>query len=176
MRGRPCGCFCVDLVRLKSPDGSTNYLGKAKVFAPLSRYESQGLVDFVCRYATRMSYTSVSELAHERCGGVSMSDQHIQHIVLEVSEQIGQKQQAFIDQHQNIPLPDVGIADVYSCESEELIWFEDGVCVSEQKPCPDKVGKISKQRTTTDSLLVATPKGSFAQVVAATGVDLRSYQ
>lgn len=48
----------------------------------------------------------------------------------------------------------------------------DGVCVSEQKACRDKVAKISKQRTTTDSLLVATPEGGFAQVVAATGVDL----
>jgi hypothetical protein len=83
------GCFPFDLVRFKTPDGSTNYFREAKVFGQSSRYESQGLMDFVCRYASQMSYTMVSELAHERCGGVSMSDQHIQQLVLEASDQIG---------------------------------------------------------------------------------------
>ena len=166
------GSFCFDLARFKTDHGSTNYFREANVFDQSDRYESQGLVDFVCRYATRMSYTMVSELAHERCGGVSMSDQHIQHLVLEVSEQIGKKQQVFIDKHLNTPLPDLRIADIYCFDSEELIWLEDGVCVSEQKPCRDKVATTSKRRTTTDSLLVATPKGGFAQLVAATGVDL----
>lgn len=166
------GCFSFDLARFKTHQGSTNYFREAKVFDQSSRYESQGLVDFVCRYATRMSYASVSELAHERCGGVSMSDQHIQHMVLASSQQIGQKQQAFIDQELNTPLPDLGIADLYSPDSEELIWLEDGVCVSQQKPCRDKVAKTSKERTTIDSLLVAMPEKRYAQVVAATGVDL----
>jgi hypothetical protein len=166
------GGFCFDLARFKTPHGSTNYFREASVFGLSDRYESQGLVDFVCRYATQMSYTRVSELAHERCSGVNMSDQHIQHLVLETSEQIGQEQQVFIDQHLTTPLPNLCIADIYSIDDEELVWFEDGVCVSEQKPCRDKVGKLSKQRTTIDSLLVATPQGGFAQVVAATGVEL----
>jgi hypothetical protein len=166
------GCFSFDLARFKTPDGSTNYFREANVFGLSSRYESQGLVDFVCRYATRLSYERVSELTSERCGGVSMSDQHIQHLVLEASEQIGQKQQAFIEQHLNTPLPDLRIADIYISDSKELIWLEDGVCVSEQKTCRDKVSKCSKQRTTTDSLLVAAPEGGFTQVVAAIGVDL----
>lgn len=166
------GCFLFDLARFKTHEGSTNYFREARVFDQSSRYESQGLVDFVCRYATQMSYERVSSLTYERCGGVSVSDQHIQHLVLEASEQIGQKQQAFIDQHSNTPLPDLGIADLYCSDSEELIWLEDGVCVSEQKPHRDKIAKASKQRTTTDSLLVATPENRYAQVVAATGVDL----
>ena len=166
------GDFCFDLVRFKDPHGSTNYFREANVFGLSGRYESQGLVDFVCRYATQMSYTRVSELVHERCGGMSMSDQHIQHLVLEASEQIGQKQQALSTNYLTTSLPDLCIADIYSIDSEELVWLEDGVCVSEQKSCRDKVGKTSKQRTTTDSLLVATPQGGFAQVVAATGVEL----
>jgi hypothetical protein len=48
----------------------------------------------------------------------------------------------------------------------------DGVCVSQQKPCRDHVLKTSRQRTTTDSLLIATPEGGYAQIVAATNVDL----
>lgn len=120
------GSFSFDVVRFKTPDGSTNYFREAKVFDQSSRYESQGLVDFVCRYATQMSYERVSKLTHERCGGVSMSDQHIQHLVLEASEQIGQKQQVLIDQHLHTALPDLGIADIYCPDSEELVWFEPG--------------------------------------------------
>lgn len=166
------GSFGFDLARFKGPDGSTNYFREARLFTQSERYESVGLVNFVCRYATAMSYTMVSELVDERCGGVSMSDQHIQHLVVAASEQIGQKQQAFIDRHKHTPLPDLAIDDIYSIDSEELIWLEDGVCVSQQKPYRDHVAKTSKQRTTTDSLLIAKPEGGYAQVVAATGVEL----
>lgn len=120
------GSFLFDLARFKTPDGSSNYFREAQVFGQSSHYQSQGLIDFVCRYATRMSYISVSELAHERCGGVSMSDQHIQDLVEEACEQIGQKQQAFIDRHQDMALPNLGIADLYSCDNKEVIWLEDG--------------------------------------------------
>lgn len=166
------GCFSFDLARFKTDYGSTNYFREAKVFAQPSRYESQGLVDFVCRYATRMSYMMVSELAHERCGGVSMSDQHIQHLVLEASEQMGKRQQAFIDQQACYSFPDLRLEDIYDSDNEEIVCMEDGVSVSEQKLCRDKIAKTSKQRTITDSLLIAKPEGGFAQVVAATGVEL----
>jgi hypothetical protein len=71
------GSFSFDLARFKGPNGSTNYFREAKLFAHPNRYESVALVSFVCPYATAMSYTLVSELVDERCGGVSMSDQHI---------------------------------------------------------------------------------------------------
>jgi hypothetical protein len=166
------GSFDFDLARFKGPQGSTNYFRQARLFPHPERYESSGLVDFVCRYATSMSYTRVSKLVGERCGGVSMSDQHIQHLVVEASEQIGQQQQIFIDQQQDTPLPDLAVGDIYAIDNKEVIWFEDGVCVSEQKACRDHVAKTSKQRTTTDSILIAAPEGGFTQVVAAWGIEL----
>jgi len=50
----------------------------------------------------------------------------------------------------------------------------DGVCVTQQRPQRDKVAKSGKQRIITDSVLVCTPSGGYATIVAADGIDLTS--
>ncbi len=62
------------------------------IFPSGQSYETKKLRDFVSYFATKMSYETVSELAKERCGGVCMSDQHIQEVVIEMSDRIGQNQ------------------------------------------------------------------------------------
>ena len=120
------GQFSFDLARFKTTQGSTNYFRQANVFGLSDRYESVGLVDFVCQYATRLSYTLVSELAHERCGGVRMSDQHIQELVVEKSGQIAQQQTEFIGRELTKSLPDLVKVDLYDVDNKEVIWLEPG--------------------------------------------------
>jgi hypothetical protein len=166
------GSFSFDLARFKALSGSTNYFRAAAIFEQTDSYETRGLQAFACRYATQLSYGAVSELVAERCGGVSLSDQHIHHLVGQRRDQLGQIQQAFIDSQQGQSMPTLALADLYSTDYKELIWMEDGVCVSKQKAKRDKEAKSAKQRTITDSLLVAKPDGGFMHLVAAEGVDL----
>lgn len=71
-----------------------------------------------------MSYETVSELAKERCGGVCMSDQHIQEVVIEMSDRIGQNQAETIKNCFSLKSPVLGISDLYSADSKEVIWLE----------------------------------------------------
>jgi hypothetical protein len=138
-------------------------------------YESKGLIDFVSYYATKVSYSMASHLTEERCGGVSMSDQHIQSVVLQKAEKIGKSQQKVIEDNA-LSLPVIlENCNIYDSNNEEVLWLEDGVCVSKQKENRDKISKESKQRTTTDSIIFQCPNGSFETIVAADGVDLTAF-
>jgi len=90
------GSFDFELNRFKSDKGSTNFFISSGIFQKGESYESNKLKDFVSYYATKMSYEMVSELTMERCGGVSISDQHIQQIVIEKVAKVGLLQDTFI--------------------------------------------------------------------------------
>jgi hypothetical protein len=135
-------------------------------------YQSKELVNFVLYYATKVSYSMVSQLTEQRCAGVHMSDQHIQSMVLQKAEAIGKNQQKTIEEHaMSLPVM-LEDCDIYDSTHAEVLWLEDGVCVSKQKERRDKVAKEGKQRTTTDSIIFQRPNGSFETIVAANGVDL----
>ena len=117
----------------------------------------------------------VSELTHERCGGVSISDQHIQQIVIEQVRKIGLLQEAVIKKSRSSEFPILGIANLYDADKKEAIWMEDGFCVSQQKLNRDKVAKKGKETATTDVRLLQTPTGRFEHIIAAQRIDLTDF-
>ena len=118
------GSFDFNLNRFRGLEGSTNYFELAGIFGYGQSYETTKLRRFVSYFATKMSYQTVSELAQERCGGVCMSDQHIQEVVLSIAEGIGQNQAEIIKNSSSVKSPMLCIADLYDADSEEVIWLE----------------------------------------------------
>ena len=146
----------------------------AGIFWDGQTYETTELRRFASYFATKMSYQTVSELTKERCGGVCMSDQHIQELVIEIANKVGQKQEDIIQNASSLKSPILGIADLYSPDSKEIAWFEDGVSVSQQKQKRDKIAKQGRERTTTDMILLERPLGGFEHIIASEKVDLTS--
>jgi hypothetical protein len=166
------GSFDFDLARFKSDRGSTNYFSLAGLFTKQESYESTRLTEYVSYWATKVSYETVSELSLERCGGVLMSDQHIQQVVLRKVQKIELEQEECINKNDSLSNPSFGIGDIYNADSQEVIWFEDGVSVSQQKGKRDKKVKQGRERTTTDMVLLQRPTTGFECIVAAGKVSL----
>lgn len=144
----------------------------AGFFSKQASYESTLLRKYVSYWATKMSYEAVSELSSERCGGVLMSDQHIQQVVLTEVQEIEVEQEEYISNNAPLPPPNLSVGDIYNADSEELIWFEDGVSVSQQKEKRDKKAKPGRERATTDMILLQRPTSGFECIVAAGKVSL----
>jgi len=166
------GSFDFQLNRFKGVDGSTNYFSLAGFFKEEGSYYTPKLAEFVSCCATKMSYSSVSEFTLERCAGVSMSDQHIQEIVRSTAKKIGIQQTELITNSRSLASPILELSDIYNSEHKEVMWFEDGISVSQQKSKRDKIAKIGKERTTTDIILLARPNEGYECVVAAENVSL----
>jgi hypothetical protein len=170
------GNFIFNLFRFKGENGSSNYFRESGIFVNSSRekssYESEKLKNFASYYATKLSYENVSELLKERTGNNSISDQRVQQIVIEKSVKIGKNQAEMIDKSKDLPMPILEKGDLYDSLSEEVVWLEDGVCVSQQKEKRNKVPKKGKERTTTDMILLEKETGSFEYIVAANGISL----
>lgn len=166
------GSFVFDLQRFRGVTGSTNYFCLAGLFPQHSTYESTRLKSFVSYWATRLSYSLVSALAVERCSNVSMSDQHIQAIVLAKAHDVSLLQKQDIATYSSQSLPILGVSDIYSADKQEVIWYEDGISVSEQKSKRDKIAKKGKERTTTDMILLEKPCKGYDYLVASGEVCL----
>lgn len=66
--------------------------------------------------------------------------------------------------------------DIYSVDSEEIIFLSDGVCVSEQKSKRDGVAKVGKERTTINMMQLQTDskdQNSYKTLLAAEGIDVK---
>ena len=154
--------------------GSRNWLDLTDSHIEQSpgHYVSCGVQDFSLRYATVLSYERTSALIKERCGGVSISDQQIFHLVKRQAHKIGEQQKALINTHQGkFETIAAKKVDIYDAQSEEHIWLSDGVCVSEQKAVRDKVAKTGKERTITDVNLMQRTDGSYKTLVVAQDID-----
>lgn len=164
------------MFRFKSPTGSSNYFRECNIFGDSlgerASYESNRIKDFVCHFASKMSYENVSELIKQRSGGVSISDQRIQRIVIEKSLSIEKEQEKLIEKYKHIVMPILEKGSLYDPLIKEVIWMEDGVSVSKQKGKRDKIAKNGKQRTITDMILLEKPTGSFECIVAANAICL----
>ena len=151
--------------------GSSNYLRASGQFQS-GHYYTKALCAYSIGYACELSYESVSRLVKERSGSSELSDQQIQLMVLQKAHQLGLGQQAEIDAHSQLPMPELVISDLYDASAPELYWLEDGVSVSKQKLNRDKVAKVGKERTLTDAIMLAKPQGGFDYLVAAETVSL----
>ncbi len=124
------------------------------------------------RYATMLSYERVSGLVQERCGTTKLSDQRVHKLVQEQADELTQEQALLImeglSQGQEVQAVAV---DIYSPEAEEVVWFSDGVCVSEQKSQRNKQPKEGKERTTTTISMLEKKDGSYQTIIAGKGIE-----
>lgn len=165
------GGFIFQVYRLKTSGGSSNYLRVSGQFQS-GHYQTKALCAYCISYACELSYESVSRLVKERSGSSELSDQQIQLLVLQKAQQLGLGQASEIETYRPSPMPELVVADLYDATAQELYWLEDGVSVSKQKPHRDKVGKVGKERTITDAIMLAKPGGGFDYLVAAETVSL----
>jgi hypothetical protein len=165
------GCFEFRVYRLKSPQGSSNYLALSGQFRQ-GHYQTQALCAYAIRYACQLSYQSVSKLIAERSGNSGLSDQYIHGLVLAKAGQLGLCQQSYIDAYSQLEMPVLEETDLYETASKELCWMEDGISVAKQKQNRDKLAKPGKERTITDAIRFAGLGGKFIHLVAAEKISL----
>jgi hypothetical protein len=151
--------------------GSSNWL-RLTDEALSEHHESEMLQEFSLRYATMLSYERVSNLIQERCGTTKLSDQRVNNLVCEKACELTYYQELLIEEslstNQEVKALKV---DIYDCESEEVIWLSDGVCVSEQKSLRNKEKKEGKERTTTDVAMLEREDGSYKTIIAGKGIS-----
>lgn len=168
------GCFDFRVRKYVVAGQSTNWLQLSQAHLT-GHYESVSLVDFALEYAKYMSYERVSALVGQRMGNGKLSDQHIYHLVNGYAESVKHQQLEDITVCKSIAYTCKSMpVDIYSSESEEVIFLSDGVCVNEQKAKRDKIAKKGKERTTTDIMLLQTAigdKDAYKPIIAAHDVD-----
>lgn len=143
----------------------------------LSRhYESERLQEFSLRYCTLLSYEKVSQLVSERCGTSRLSDQRLAQMVKEKAAQITAEQARLIKEKagQTAAVRAVAV-DLYAEKAREILWLEDGICVSEQKAKRDGQVKAGKERVITDLALLQSADGSFKTLLAGGGIEKQAY-
>jgi hypothetical protein len=134
--------------------------------------ESELLQEFVCKYATRLSYQKVSELVSERSGTSDLSDQRIYQIVQTKALELVAEQTSRISfkKEKAAEIKAVEV-DIYDSEAKEILWFGDGICVSEQKAKRDGEAKKGKERTTTEMAMLERKDGSYRTIIAGEGIN-----
>lgn len=134
--------------------------------------ESELLQEFACKYATRLSYQKASELVLERSGTSRLSDQRIYQIVASKAKELVSEQGKSIrrSEEKRVEIKAVEV-DIYDAEGAEVKWFEDGICVSEQKAKRDGEAKKGKERTTTEMAMLERKDGSYRTIIAGEGIN-----
>lgn len=153
---------------------STNWLRVSQLYLSPA-YESRLVRDFALEYAKFLSYEKVEDLLKLRMGNATLSDQHIFDLVTAHAGTVQAQQISEI----NICLSKnydckASAVDIYSADTEEIIFLSDGVCVNEQKAKRDKIAKTGKERTTTDIMMLQTSltdKNAYTTIIAAQGVN-----
>jgi hypothetical protein len=153
---------------------STNWLRLSQLCLSPA-YESRLVRDFALEYAKFLSYEKVEDLLKLRMGNATLSDQHIFDLVTAHAATVQAQQISEI----NICLSKnydckARAVDIYSADTEEIIFLSDGVCVNEQKAKRDKIAKTGKERTTTDIMMLqtsVTDKNAYTTIIAAQGVN-----
>lgn len=153
---------------------STNWLRLTQLHLSTA-YESHLVRDFALEYAKFLSYEKVEDLLKHRMGNATLSDQHIFHLVAAHAQTVQKKQLSQINdclsKHYDCKASTV---DIYSADTQEIIFLSDGVCVNEQKQKRDKIAKVGKERTTTDIMMLQTSlidKNAYTTIIAAQDVN-----
>ena len=119
-----------------------------------------------------MSYQKASELVMERSGSSRLSDQRIYQIVQAKAAELVAEQAEIINRNkekgESIKAVEV---DLYDANAKEIMWFGDGICVSEQKARRDGEAKKGKERTTTEMAMMERQDGSYRTIIAGEGVN-----
>jgi len=156
------------------------------------RYVSDRLQELSGYYSNRMSYEEVAKLVERVTGEALLSDQTIWQIVrdkaIEASETLKEEVERVLESE--LELPEVNPqVDIYDESLNEILMFEDGIQVKEQKEkrvrqgqkesegAEPQIESTQKPRVSTDVILLQRSSGNFEYLSAPideTGNDLVS--
>ena len=147
-------------------------------------YVSSRLQELSAYYSNRMSYEEVEFLVERVTGERLLSDQSIWQIVNRKAVQVSQQWQRQVETSlsESVGLPDVNVkVDLYDPVGAEILLFEDGIQVKQQKEkrvrrsksesgLEEIVDEVSKRsRVNTDVVLLQKSNGAFEYLSA--GID-----
>lgn len=140
------------------------------------QYISRGLQELSVYYSNRMSYREVARLVERQCGKRVLSEQTIWQLVqqsaLALSEQVAWEVKAHSSTGAAIEI--TGEVDLYDAESQEVLLFDDGICVKAQKPERKSAAQTEvanqdiepTRRVLTDVVVLQTAPGQYQYVSA----------
>jgi len=115
-----------------------------------------------------MSYEEVASLLMRHTGSNLLSDQSIWAIVVEKAVRASQQQQSQVKavlEKDKIPAVKQEV-DLYSKRTKEVLFFDDGIQVKEQKQKRNKEPVAKKKRVNTDVVKLEKRDGSFLYLTA----------
>ncbi len=179
------GHFIFPLQRYEIKNETYNYFDLSHQF--LSDHLSPALRELVGYYSNRLSYEELEKLVERVTGEGIVSDQKSWKIVTDKAVAISSELEDEIELINSRINSEVKIAsevDIYNSESEEILLFDDGICVREQKEerkkkkektsqttsCPtseaDSQNKKSRKMLVSDVVLLEISKGKFKYIIS----------
>lgn len=129
------------------------------------------MAEYAAYYSNRLSYEEVEKLIKRNTGEQLLSDQGIWLIVKAKATEISQNQQQEVAQRlKKGKMPKIETqVDIYDEKAEEVLIFDDGIVVKEQKAKRD--GKEVEQNTSinTDIVMLEQKDGTYRYLIA--GID-----
>jgi hypothetical protein len=134
----------------------------------LDGYVSERLCEYAAYYSNRISYEEVEKLIERNTGEKLLSAQSIWRIVVAKAAQISQTQQKQVAERlKRGKLPALASkVEIYEPKAAEVLLFDDGIQVKEQKAKRDKKEVEQKTRVNTDVAMLQKRDGTFQYLIA----------
>lgn len=147
----------------------------------LDGYVSEQLREYAAYYSNRLSYEEVEKLIERNNGEKLLSDQSIWRIVVAKAAEISEIQQQQVRERlKKAKLPAVASeVRIYEPKAAEILLFDDGIQVKEQKANRDKKEVEEKTRINTDVAMLQKRDGTYHYLIAGiaeTGEEIVSLQ
>lgn len=128
------------------------------------------MAEYAAYYSNRLSYEEVEKLIKRNTGQKLLSDQGIWLIVKAKAAEISQTQQHIVTQRlKKGKMPKIETqVDIYEARAEEVLIFDDGIIVKEQKAKRDGKEAEQKTRINTDIVMLEQRDGSYRYLIAGT--------
>jgi hypothetical protein len=173
------GQFEFELQKYLQDGSSVSYFELTQQMA--NGYVSDRLQEMSCYYSNRMSYQEVAELVERVSGAALLSDQSIWQMVnrkaVAVSEQVEESVKVRLNGERRLPNVNAEV-NLYDASIDEVLMFEDGIQVREQKSKRvrrgqqetefkgEKIEVATRARVNTDVFLLEQASGKFAYLSA----------
>lgn len=137
-------------------------------------YVSDGLTEYAAYYSNRLSYEEVEKLIKRNTGEQLLSDQGIWLMVKAKAVEISQRQLQLVAQRlKKGKMPKIKTqVDIYAAKAEEVLLFDDGIVVKEQKAKRDNKEVEQKSRINTDVVMLEQKDGKYRYLIA--GIDKKA--
>lgn len=163
------GRFQFEVQRFGAGEQATTWLEQSQQVLP--GQISRRLGEFSAYYANRLSYEEVEHLVERMTGEKLLSDQTIQHQVVEQAAVVSQR---WAEETPEVePVETVSAIDWYDKQASEVLVLSDGIQVKQQKPRryhadqqPEEEPERDRVRVNTDVWMVQRAQGGFEYLTA----------